>query len=136
MAKKQKTKGNMKKAGKKSKRTAKQPKAQSAFAKIGRAFDQSKALVVLRKGNAIDQAKILDKKFSITTDELGALNIPTNQIFTIIMKNDPQFPLDVIRLNHGNEISGTITTDPVHAKSPEVGGNITIALAEILYIIF
>jgi hypothetical protein len=44
------------------------------LAKAGSKVDHSKALVVLRKGNAIDQAKVLEKHFTIETEELGDLN--------------------------------------------------------------
>lgn len=106
------------------------------LAGAGRRFDQAKALIVLRRGNAIDQAKILDKTFSIDTEELGVLRVPTKLIKTIILKNGDLFPLDVIRMLKGNEISGTVLTDPVHADSEEVGGKITIPLSKILAIVF
>lgn len=108
----------------------------TVLAKSGTKSDQTKALIVLRKGNAIDQAKILDKQFSILTEELGELNVPTNLIKTIILKNGVLFPLDVIRMLKGNEISGTVRTDPVHAESGEVGGKIDIPLANVLSIVF
>ena len=107
-----------------------------ALAAAGVKFDQTKALVVLRKGNAIDQAKVLDKQFTITTEELGDLNVPTKLIKTIILKNGALFPLDVIRMFKGNEISGTVKTDPVHIESEEVGGKINIPLAKVLSIVF
>ena len=107
-----------------------------ALAKAGAKFDQAKALVVLRKGNAIDQAKVLDKQFTIETEELGDLNVPTKLIKTVILKNGSLFPLDVIRMLKGNEISGTVKTDPVHLDSEEVGGKIDVPLAKILSIVF
>jgi hypothetical protein len=36
----------------------------------------------------------------------------------------------------GNEISGTVLNDPVHAESDEVGGKIDIPLSKILAIVF
>ena len=108
----------------------------SALSKAGNRFDQSKALVVLRLGNAIDQAKVLNKEFNINTEDLGTLKVPTKLIKTIILKNLPTFPLDVIRLLKGNEISGEVLTDPVRLDSEEVGGKIDVALAKILSIVF
>ncbi len=118
------------------KRPAKARAIPPRLARAGRRFDQTKALIVLRMGSAIDQAKILNKAFSIDTKELGVLNVPTKLIKTIILKNGSLFPLDVIRMLKGNEISGTVTTDPVHADSEEVGGKIDIPLAKILSIVF
>jgi hypothetical protein len=107
-----------------------------ALSKAGAKFDQAKALVVLRKGNAIDQAKVLEKHFTIETEELGEVNVPTKLIKTIILKNGALFPLDVIRMLKGNEISGTVKTDPVRLDSEEVGGTIDLPLAKILSIVF
>jgi hypothetical protein len=108
----------------------------AAFNTAGRKFDQSLALVVLRHGNAIDQAKVLEPELRINTEDLGTLHIPIDQIKTVILNNLPSFPLDVIRLFGGNEISGTVLTDPVHLDSQQVGGAITIPLAKILSIVF
>jgi len=36
----------------------------------------------------------------------------------------------------GNEISGTVKTDPIHVDSEEVGGKIDIPLSKILSIVF
>ena len=96
----------------------------------------TKALIMLRKGNAIDQAAVLNKEFSIDTEDLGKLKVPTRLIKTIILKNLPTFPLDVIRLLKGNEMSGTVLTDPVRIESEEVGGKIDVALSKILSIVF
>ena len=115
---------------------AKKPTTDRDFARLGERFDEAKALVVLRRGNAIDQARILDKQFTIETEELGALKIPTRLIKTIILKNGSLFPLDVIRMLKGNEISGTVTTDPVHIDSEEAGGKLDIPLEKILSIVF
>lgn len=104
--------------------------------KLGTRVDQTKALIVLRKGNAVDQAEVLEKSFAIDTEELGVIKVPTELIKTVILKNPPLFPLDVIRMLKGNEISGTVLTDPVHIDSEEVGGKITIPLAKILAIVF
>jgi translation initiation factor 2B subunit (eIF-2B alpha/beta/delta family) len=117
-------------------REAKPQASATMLAKASRRFDQDKALIVLRKGNAIDQATILEETFAIDTEELGILNVPTKLIKTIILKNGTLFPLDVIRMLKGNEISGTVLTDPVHADSEEVGGHITIPLKKILSIVF
>ena len=96
----------------------------------------TKALIMLRKGNAIDQATVLNKEFSIDTEDLGKLKVPTRLIKTVILKNVPTFPLDVICLLKGNEMSGTVLTDPVHIESEEVGGKIDVALSKILSIVF
>jgi hypothetical protein len=106
------------------------------LARTATKFDQTKALIVLRKGNAIDQAKILNKEFSIETEEVGVLHVPTKLIKTIIMKNGVLFPLDVIRMLKGNEISGRVKTDPVRADSEEAGGKIDIPLEKVLSIVF
>jgi hypothetical protein len=99
-------------------------------------LDQTKALIVLRRGNAIDQAKVLEKDFTIETEELGTLHVPTRLIKSVILKNGVLFPLDVIRLLKGSEISGTVTTDPVRVVSDEAGGRIDISLPRILAIVF
>jgi len=99
-------------------------------------LDQSKALIVLRQGNAIDQATILEKEFRINIEELGEIAVPTSLVKTVILKNLPSAPLDVIRFLKGNEISGTVLNDPIHAESEEVGGAIDIPLAKILSIVF
>jgi hypothetical protein len=108
----------------------------AALHRLGTKFDQTKALVVLRKGNAIDQATILERAFTIDTEEVGAITVRTDLIKTIILTNPPLFPLDVIRMLKGNEISGTVLTDPVHVVSEEVGGEIDIPLHKILSIVF
>ena len=118
------------------KTSAKKSARHAALFKAGVKFDRSKALIMLRKGNGIDQATILEKAFRIDTEDLGVLAVPTGLIKTVILKSPPTFPLDVIRLLKGNEISGTVLNDPVHADSEEVGGKIDIPLAKILAIVF
>lgn len=106
------------------------------LARAGHRIDQSRALIVLRKGNAIDQARILNPDFEIDTAELGVLRIPTKLIKSVILKNGVLFPLDVIRMLKGNEISGTVKTDPIRADSEEAGGEIDIPLEKVLTIVF
>ena len=96
----------------------------------------TKALIMLRKGNAIDQATVLNTEFSIDTEDLGPLKVPTHLVKTVILKNLPMFPLDVIRMLKGNEMSGTVLTDPIHIESEEVGGKIDVPLSKILSIVF
>lgn len=97
---------------------------------------QDRALIVLRKGNAIDQARILNKEFVIDIEELGKLKVPTKLIKTVILKNLPLFPLDSIRLLKGNVMNGTVLTDPIRADSEEASGRIDIPLSKILSIVF
>lgn len=92
------------------------------------------ALIVLRMGNAIE-GKVLEKFFTIDTGDLEPLKVPTAQLASIIMKNLPNFPLDVMRFPNGYEISGVVLTDPVRVKSKQVG-KVTIELEKILSILF
>lgn len=101
---------------------------------LGTASRLGNALVVLRQGNAIE-GKVLNKSFVIEVDDLGELEFPANELTTIIMKNLPTFPLDVIRFPSGNEISGTVKTDPLIVKISK-GKKLTIALAKVLSILF
>ena len=93
------------------------------------------SLVVLRRGSAIGRVTVLNKEFSIETEDVGTLRIKTKAINTIVLKNGPLFPLDVVRLRSG-DISGTVTTDPVKIESDQIGGKKDIPLAQILTISF
>jgi hypothetical protein len=94
------------------------------------------SLIVLRKGNAIGKAKVLNKDFTIDTADLGPMKIQAKLIETIILKNLPLYPLDMIRLSGGNEISGTVTTDPVRIDSKQLAGPMDIPIGKILSILF
>jgi hypothetical protein len=98
--------------------------------------DKRKALVVLRKGNAIDRTKVLDKEFEIELEEIGRIKVATKLIKTIILNNPPNFPLDVIRFVKGNEISGKVLTKSIHIESEEIGGGMEIPMAKVLSIVW
>ena len=87
-----------------------------AIKSLGFASHLGNALISLRKGNAI-QGKVLNKFFTIDTDDIGEIKIRTDDLASVILKSPPYFPLDVLRPMDGTEISGVVTTTPVRVKT-------------------
>ena len=80
--------------------------------------------------------RILEKAFSIDTRDLGVLKVPQEKVKTVIYKNPPLYPDDMIRTYTGTELNGVILNDPIRMDAEEIGGKISIAKSKILSIIW
>jgi len=94
------------------------------------------AVVVLRKtGQVINNVLIEDASFEVVTEDLGTRSIRTNRIKSIVYRNLPTFPTDMLRLLDGTELNGVVTNDPVTISTPDLG-EIRVPKRNLLSIIF
>jgi hypothetical protein len=116
---------------------AKKAKAKALRAGAGKSFKGWTAVVIFRKtGQVLNKVTVLDKAFKVETPDLGTLTFKTTQIKTIVYKNLPTYPTDMLKTVGGSEINGTIANDPVRMTSPDLGGAASIAKASLLSIIW
>jgi hypothetical protein len=105
--------------------------------KKGKFLLEGHSLIIMRNtGQVINHATILEKSFTIDTPDLGTIPVKTVNIQTIIFKNLPTFPVDVIRTVGGTEFNGTITTDPIRVEAEDLGGKKDLPAAKVLSIMF
>jgi len=107
------------------------------MAKSGKFLTNGVAIVILRNsGQVITHATVLDKRFEVKTVDLGTLTFTLAQIQSIVFKNLPTFPTDVLRTVGGSEINGEVLNDPVTVDAEDLGGEADIARSKILSIVF
>ena len=94
------------------------------------------AVIILRSGQVITKARITEKSMRVATSDLGTLTFKLEQISTIVYKNLPNFPTDLLRTVGGSEINGEVLNDPVHVEAEDLGGAAEIARARIINITF
>jgi len=102
----------------------------------GKFVKGGEAVIILRSGQVIARAKVVEKSFRVATSDLGTLTFTIKQISTIVYKNLPNFPTDFLRTIGGSEINGVVLNDPVHVEADDVGGAAAIAKAKIINITF
>src|SRR5262245_5022723 len=96
-----------------------------------------KAVVILRDtGQVLANATILDQSFQIQTPDLGTLTLKSEHVQSIVYRNLPTFPVDMLRTIGGSELNGTVLNDPVHISARELGGEAALAKASIISIVF
>ena len=94
------------------------------------------AVVILRKtGQVLNNVLVENTTFSIETEDLGTRTFQTRRLKTVIFKNLPSYPTDMIRLLDGTELNGVIVDDPVTVSTADLG-RIAIPKANILSIIW
>ena len=103
---------------------------------VGRSFSNNTAVVILRSGQLLNNVTVLEKSFSVQTDDLGVLKIPTPNVKTIVYKNLPSYPTDMLRTVSSSEFNGPILNDPVKMKSEDLGGTVSIAKAKLISIVW
>ena len=79
---------------------------------------------------------MLEKTFKIETPDLGTLTFKTEQIRTIVYKNLPTYPTDMVHTVGGSEINGSVLNDPVRMAAEDLGGEVAMAKAKLLSIIW
>ncbi|MBK5295650.1 MAG: hypothetical protein JJE40_00750 [Vicinamibacteria bacterium] len=103
----------------------------------GHSFAGDTAIVILRStGQVLSGVTILEKAFRIETPDLGVLTVPTKKIKTIVYKNLPSYPTDMLRTLNSSEFNGVILNDPVRMKSDDLGGAVPVPRASVLSIIW
>ena len=102
----------------------------------GKLLKGGHAVIILRSGQVITQAKITERSMRVATSDLGTLTFKLEQISTIVYKNLPNFPTDLLRTIGGSEINGEVLNDPVHVEANDLGGAAEIARAKIINITF
>jgi len=102
----------------------------------GKLVANGMAILILRSGQVITNAKVMDKAFRVATSDLGTLTIKVEQISSIVYKNPPNFQTDFLRTLGGSEINGEVLNDPVNIQSADLGGAVAIAKAKIAHITF
>jgi hypothetical protein len=94
------------------------------------------AVVVLRKtGQVLNNVVVKNPTFAIVTPDLGPRVFKTTRLKTIVYKNLPAYPTDMLRLLDGTELNGRITDDPVTIATLDLG-EVAIPKANILSIIW
>ena len=84
----------------------------------------------------MNNVTVLEKSFSVQTDDLGVLKIPTANVKTIVYKNLPSYPTDMLRTLGSSEFNGPVLNDPIKVKSEDLGGTVSIAKAKIISIVW
>ena len=103
----------------------------------GRSFAGNTAVIILRgTGQVINRATVQDRTFRIETPDLGVLTIDTNKIKTIVYKNLPAYPTDMLRTINASEFNGDILNDPVTVTAEDLGGKVKLPRAKLLSIIW
>jgi hypothetical protein len=109
----------------------------SARKSIGKAFAGDTAVVILRStGQVLNRVTIPEKVFRIETPDLGTLSIPTRKIKTIVYKNLPSYPTDMLRTVNSSEFNGIVLNDPIEMTSEDLGGTVRVPKAKVLSIIW
>ena len=109
----------------------------SKRASAGKFLADGHAIIILRNtGQAVTHVTVREKSFQVETPDLGTLTFKIPQIQSIVYKNLPTFPTDVLRTVGGSEINGNIVNDPVRVDAEDLGGEVDIAKAKLLSIVF
>ena len=104
---------------------------------LGHSFANNTAVVILRgTGQVLNKVTVLEKAFEIETPDLGVLRVPTPKIKTIVYKNLPSYPTDMLRTINSSEFNGVILNDPIALNSDDLGGTVSLPKAKILSIIW
>ena len=104
---------------------------------IGRSFVGGTAVIIMRDtGQVINKVTVLEKVFRIATRDLGELKIKTEAIKTIVYKNLPSYPTDMIRTVNSSEFNGRVLNDPIRVDSEDLGGKASLARSKVLSIIW
>jgi hypothetical protein len=103
----------------------------------GRWLSDGNAVIIFRKtGQVVNHARILDRTFRIETADLGTVAVSTDNLSSIVFKNLPSYPTDVLRTLGGTELNGRILNDPIRVKAEDLGGTIKIRKARVISIIW
>ncbi len=111
-------------------------KAKKAPRLIGHSFFNNTAVVILRSGLTVNSVTVLEKSFRVETPDLGVLDVPTKNIKTIVYKNLPSYPTDMLRTVKSSEFNGPILNDPIKMKSADLGGTLSVPKSKVLSIIW
>lgn len=104
---------------------------------LGKAFAGDLAVVILRStGQVLNRVNVRERAFRVQTPDLGILTIPTQRVKTIVYKNLPSYPTDMLRTVSSSELNGVILNDPVEMESEDLGGVARLPKAKILSIVW
>jgi hypothetical protein len=104
---------------------------------LGRSFPTETAIIILRDtGQVLNRVDVLEKRFSIKTPDLGVLKIETRKVRSIVYRNLPTYPTDVLRTVNGSEFNGVVLNDPIKVNADDLGGNARLPRAKVLSIIW
>jgi hypothetical protein len=93
----------------------------------GDSFADNTAVVILRAtGQVLNRVTVLQKVFQVETADLGVLEVPTRKVKTIVYKNLPSYPTDMLETVKGSEFNGVIVNDPIRMKSDDLGGAVSL----------
>jgi hypothetical protein len=105
--------------------------------KAGKFLADGHAIIILRNtGQVITHATVKEPSFQVKTPDLGTLTFKVSQVQSIVFRNLPTYPTDVLKTVGGSEINGEISNDPIAIDAEDLGGSTTIARAKILSIVF
>ncbi len=109
----------------------------TASAPKGRWFAQDYAVIIFRDtGQVVNRARVLEESFRVDTPDMGVVTVRTDRIKTIVYKNLPAYPTDMLRTLGASEINGVVVNDPVHVEADDLGGQIAIPKAKIISIVW
>jgi hypothetical protein len=103
----------------------------------GHSFAGDTAVVILRgTGQVLNKVTVVEKAFAVDTPDLGVLSVPTPKVKTIVYKNLPSYPTDMLRTVNGSEFNGVVLNDPIALISDALGGKVAVPKSKILSIIW
>ena len=103
----------------------------------GHSFSNNTAVVILRStGQVLNKVTVLEKSFRVETPDIGMLDVPTAKIKTIVYKNLPSYPTDMVRTVNSSEFNGSVLNDPIKMKSEDLGGTVLLPKSKVLSIIW
>jgi hypothetical protein len=103
----------------------------------GKFLANGQAIIILRNsGQVIAGATVAEKSFRVRTPDLGTLAFAIPKIQSIVYRNLPTYPVDVLKTVGGSEINGEVLNDPVHVRADDLGGAAVFPKTALLSIIF
>jgi hypothetical protein len=87
-------------------------------------------------GQTMNDVAVLEPEFVIDTVDLGRVTVPAKRIKTIVFKNLPAYPTDMIHSLNGSELNGTIVTDPIRLRSDDLPDLTSVPTAKVLSIVW
>jgi hypothetical protein len=103
----------------------------------GHSFTNNAAVVILRStGQVLNNVTVLEKAFRVEIPDLKVLDVPTDKVKTIVYKNLPSYPTDMLRTVNSSEFNGAVLNDPIKMKSDDLGGTVSLPKSSVLSIIW
>lgn len=102
----------------------------------GKWLGEGYAIIIFRNtGQVVNHAKVLEESFRVEID-IGVVTVKTELIKTIVYKNLPAYPTDMLRTMGGSKFNGPVLNDPIRVEAEDLGGVKSIPKAKIISIVW